>query len=220
MLATGGDVLGGAIGAEVDRVEVVAHFVRVIGAPLHIAQAELTSDVQSPALDGVVVEERARVFATGGDVLGGAIGAEVDRVEVVAHFVRLVAAVYTIAQAEPTFLIISPALDGVVVEERARVLVTGGDVLGGAIGAEVDRVEVVAHFVRLVAAASRIAQAELTCKVGSPALDGVVVEERARVTVTGGDVTVTGGDVLGGATGAEVARGEVVAHFVRLVAAV
>ena len=67
-----------------------------------IAQAELTVEVVSPALDGVVVEERARVRITGGDVLGGAIGAEVDRGEVVAHFVRLVAAVSRIAQAEPT----------------------------------------------------------------------------------------------------------------------
>ena len=55
-----------------------------------------------------------------------------------------------IAQAEPTMIVCSPALDGVVVEERARVILTGGDVLGGvrlAVGvrAEVDRVEVVAH---------------------------------------------------------------------------
>ena len=40
--------------------------------------------------------------ATGGDVLGGAIGAEVDRGEVVAHFVRGAAAVSLIAQAEAT----------------------------------------------------------------------------------------------------------------------
>ena len=99
---------------------------------------------------------------TGGDVLGGAIGAEVDRGEAVAHFVRGVAAVSRIAEAEPTIIVSSPALDGVVVEERARVRLTGGDLLGGATVAEVDRVEVVAHFVRLVAAALRIAVAELT----------------------------------------------------------
>ena len=65
---------------------------------IRIAQAELTIKVISPALDGVVVEERARVTGTGGDLLGGvrlAVGvrAEIDRGEVVAHFVRLVAAV-------------------------------------------------------------------------------------------------------------------------------
>ena len=99
---TGGDVLGGATVAEVDRVEVVAHFVRLVAAVIRIAQAELTKGVESPALDGVVVEERARVISTGGDVLGGAIGAEVDRGEVVAHFVRVVAAGSRIAVAEPT----------------------------------------------------------------------------------------------------------------------
>ena len=67
-----------------------------------------------------------------------------------------------IAQAELTIIVVSPALDGVVVEERARVTGTGGDVLGGATVTEGDRVEVVAHFVRVVAAVSRIAQAELT----------------------------------------------------------
>ena len=146
MIATGGDLLGGvrlAVGvrAEVDRGEVVAHFVRVDAAGSRIAQAEPTVTVASPALDGVVVEERTRVIATGGDVLGGANGAEVDRVEVFAHFVIDGAAGSRIAQAELTISVISPALDGVVVEERTRVRVTGGDVLGGAIGAEVDRGE-------------------------------------------------------------------------------
>ena len=93
---------------------------------------------------------------------------------------------YTIAVAELTFLIISPALDGVVVEERACMNTTGGDVLSRATSAVVDRGEVVAHFVRGVAAVRRIAEAELTIAVITPALDVAVVEERARVRIPSG----------------------------------
>ena len=136
--------------SEVDRGEGL-HFARCVAAGIRIAVAELTINISSPALDGVVVEERARVLATGGDLLGGvilAVGvrAEVDRGEVVAHFVRGPAAPSRIAVAEPTVNVGTPALDGVVVEERTRVTETGGDLLGGATVAEGDRGEAVAHL--------------------------------------------------------------------------
>ena len=68
MISTGGDVLGGATVSEVDHGEAVAHSARGVAAVPRIAEAELTVIIPSPALDGVVVEERARVISTDGDV--------------------------------------------------------------------------------------------------------------------------------------------------------
>ena len=89
--------------------------------------------------------------------------------------------------------------------------VAGGDGGGGAAGAEVDGGQVVAHLVRAVAAVVGVAEAELADVVAPPALDGGVVEQRAGVVAAGAD----GG---GGASGAEVDGGQVVAHLAGAVA--
>ena len=77
----------------------------------------------------------------------------------------------------------------------------GGDCFGGAVGAEVDGCA-------WCVGVGVCSVAELTGKIPSPACDGVVVEDCACVTVSGGDC-------FGGASGAEVdgcagcVRGEV-----------
>ena len=172
---------GGAAGAEVDGGEVVAHLAGCVAAVVGVAQAELPVAVVAPALDGAVVEERAGVVAAGGDRGGGAAGAEVDGGEVVAHLAGLVAAVVGVAEAELAVAVVAPALDGAVVEQRAGVVVAGGDRGGGAAGAEVDGGKVVAHLAGLVAAVVGVAEAELAVVVVAPALDGAVVEQRAGV---------------------------------------
>ena len=71
------------------------------------------------------------MMGSGGNCFGGAVGAEVDGcawcVGVVVGFV-----------AELAESVVSPAFDGVVVEDCACVNRSDGDCFGGAVGAEVD----------------------------------------------------------------------------------
>src|SRR5207249_7038498 len=85
----------------------------------------------------------------------------------------------------------------------------GGDRDGGAAGAEVDGGEVVAHLPVSVTPPLGVAQPQLPEDVVAPALRRGVVEHRARVVAAGGERD-------GGAAGAEVDGGEVVAHFPRI----
>ena len=64
-----------------------------------------------------------------------------------------------------------PALDRVVVEQRTRVEVTGGDRDGGATRSEVDRGEVIAHLADTVTSPAQVAVPELSIEVEPPALD-------------------------------------------------
>lgn len=65
--------------------------------------------------------------AAGRDGGGGAAGAQVDGVEVVAHLAGVVAEGVGAALAEPPEVAVAPALDGAVGETRARVEGAGGD---------------------------------------------------------------------------------------------
>ena len=181
-VAAGGDGECGAACAEVDGGEVVAHLARLVPDVRAASVAEIAPVPEAPALGGVVVEEGAGVEVAGGDGECGAACAEVDGGEVVAHLAWLVADPDVAAVAELTVDALSPALDGVVVEEGAGVASAGGDGECGAACAEVDRGEVVAHFRRSVADVSTaVAVAELTRVTVPPALDGCVVEDGAGV---------------------------------------
>ena len=166
----------GASGAEVDGVT------GCVGAGV-CSVAEVAIGVATPAFDGVVVEDRAGVSGAGGDCFGGASGAEVDGV-------TWCFGVGVCFVAELTVNVVSPAFDGVVVEEGAGVNRSGADGGSGASGAEVDGVT---WFVGV----DVCSVAELTIGVATPAFDGVVVEEGAGVNRSGAD----GGS---GASGAEV----------------
>src|SRR6185295_9791576 len=93
--------------------------------------------VQAPTLDGAIVEQRTRMETTGGQVPNDAPGAEIDRREVRPHRTWRSSRV-GVAQPELTLHVFPPALDRVVVEDRARVSLTGGHDLGGATRTEID----------------------------------------------------------------------------------
>ena len=156
----------GASGAEVDGVT------GCVGAGV-CSVAELTIGVAAPTFDGVVVKDGACVNRSSADCCGGASGAEVDGV-------TGCVGVGVCSVSEFTIGVATPAFDGVVVEDHAGVIGSGGDCFGGASGAEVDGCA-------WCVGAGVCSVAELTGITPSPAFDGVVVEDRAGVNRSGGD---------------------------------
>ena len=65
MEGAGGDGGGGAVGAEVDGGERVAHLSRLVTPGVGVAETELAGVVDAPALDRAVGGEGARVLLTG-----------------------------------------------------------------------------------------------------------------------------------------------------------
>ncbi len=78
MGATGNDSLGGTAIAEVDDVQISAHFARVITTILDFIQPELTTTVQSPTLDAGVVKNGTGMESAGTNCLGGITTTEVN----------------------------------------------------------------------------------------------------------------------------------------------
>ena len=123
------------------------------------------------------------MVVAGGDFNCGAVGAKVDgKTGCVVTAVGFV--------AELTIEVESPTFDSAIVEDCACVMGSGGDFNCGASGAEVDGC---AWCVGVCICSVT----ELTIEVATPTFDGVVVEDCARVTESGGDFNC-------GASGAEV----------------
>ena len=113
---------------------------------------------------------------------------EVDREKRRPHLAWLVAAVLRVAEAEPPSGVRAPALDGVVIEKRARVHVPHGDLERRAPWAEIDGGEHPPHGVGVVAMVAQIPEPEQARKMGiieipgrvvTPTFDGAVLEDRA-----------------------------------------
>src|SRR5262249_4400544 len=105
-----------------------------------------------------------------------------------------------------TVRVIAPAFDRAISEERAGVRACRKTLLHLGRLAQVDGLEGIAHVHLLLSARVRIALAELTVPVFSPAFQRSVVEHRAGVLVTGANLD-------GLPARAQVDGGELVAHF-------
>ena len=140
-----------------------------------VAVPERAVLLRPPALDCVVVEHRARVLGSARHslCLATVVVAEVHR-----H--PGVSVVWAIAEPESAVAVIAPALEGVVVEYRALVHVPARHGLRGAPRAEVHRRRSVC--VNTGCAVNLRVNRHL---VNTPALEGVVVEDRARETIAG-----------------------------------
>src|SRR5215217_4101519 len=154
---------------------------------LHIAEPELAPVVAAPALDGAVIQERTCVNAADGERHRGPPRAEVHWRQCVTHLTRFISAVLPVAEPERAILVDAPALDGVVIEERARGVLTGGECLRGPPRAQVHRRQCVAQLARAISAVLPISEPELGPVVAAPALDGAVIQQRARVNSTRGE---------------------------------
>jgi len=208
---TGADGRGGATRTEVHGRQ-CSHLARGVADVVGVSLARRPVGAPTPALDGGVVEQGAGAERAGADCGGGAPGAQVDGGEN-GHLAGLVAQGGGAALAQLAAGAVAPTLDGGVVEQCARVAAAGAgrDGGGGTAGPQVHR----RHgrdVARVAADAGGAVLPQLPVEVVAPALDGGVVEDRARVLGAGGD----GG---GSAAGAQVDGGEG-GHLAGLVAQV
>src|SRR5690606_7547858 len=123
------------------------------------------------------------------------------------------AALVGVAEAELPDVIVSPALHGAVVEQRAGVEAAGRHRGGGATGADVDSGQGVAHLAVLAPPRPGVAQPERARVVAPPPPEGAGVEHGAGVAVARVDLD-------GGPARTERDVGQGVAHLARPVAAV
>src|SRR5690606_23379555 len=155
------------------------HLARLVAEPVVGALAQCPAPSVAPALDAAIVEERAGVGVAGRHGASRVAVAEVDGPQP-SHVARRAAPRCSIAVPEPAVVSGAPALDPTVVQDGARVELTGRDGAGRPTGAEVDGTER-RHLTGLVAEVAGGVLAELAELVHAPALHGVVVEQGARV---------------------------------------
>ena len=95
----------------------ISHFAGRVADLRHLSvQAE-----RAPAFDVTVIEQRARGVASRHELSGRPTSAEVHGGQRIAHFSERFAATASVAVPELTASVIPPALDAVVLEQRARV---------------------------------------------------------------------------------------------------
>jgi len=198
--------------AEVDCGKCIAHLVRPITAPRCVALAQLAVAVVAPALDRIVIEERAGVVETRRNGFCGSPEAEVDCGKCRAHLVQPITAIRCVALTQLAVAVAAPALDRIVIEERTGVKVTRRNGFCGSPEAEVDCGKCIAHLVRPITAKRCVALAQLAVVVVAPALDRIVIEERTGVVGTPRNGFC-------GSPEAEVDCGKCIAHLVRPITA-
>ena len=177
------DELCRASGAKVDVGQVVAHFPDVVTSAIVVrgTGSELAVGVAPPASDRVVVAHDADVVLAAGHRLCGSAGSEVDRVHVVAHLPDAIAEIVGDFLTQLAVVVVAPTFEGVVVENRTAPSAGRVDPLSGSSGSQVDRVQSVAHLPAAIADVVGVPLAELAGAAFAPALDRVVVEDRAGV---------------------------------------
>ena len=143
---------------------------------------------QTPALDASIVQLRAGARVVALDVHDIAPRAHVHRGQRVAHLAGPVAPQHLVAISELSRVVLAPALDRVVAEDRARVVVAHADLLGGLPGAQVDGQQAGAHLPCTVTQVIGVPLAQLAGAVVAPALESVVAQDRARVVLPADNV--------------------------------
>lgn len=173
----------GSFGAtEIHRAQVVhvAYTAAALAAVVRIVVPKLPGGADAPALYAAVLEDRARVVATGIRGDGGPACADVDRLQV-CHGIRVfVAFVHFAVLTENPVCAIAPAFDRALVEQGARVTDACTDAEGGQASAEVDVPED-CHLAHRVAQALRAVVPETPVCAVPPAFHVAGVEYGARV---------------------------------------
>eukprot|EP00961_Rhodomonas_salina_P068836 924283-Rhodomonas_salina.1 len=165
--------------AQVDGRQAVPHLVRLVPTILLVAHAQLPVAVAAPALEAAVVQDRTRAERPCCDAQRVASFSEVDRRERVAHLVLTVAPILAVSESQLPLAVGPPALDGAVVQKRARVLPPGREADCMAASSQVDFRQFLTHVVSRVSARLPVPQPQLPLAVGTPALDAPAVPQRA-----------------------------------------
>src|SRR5580658_7077617 len=170
----GGDRQRRTAGPEVDGWKVVPHLTGLVADVVFIGHA--VDHLGAPALDRAIVEERARLHASSRNRQSRSSDAEVDLRESIAHLRGTDAAGLGVAEAQLPIAIFTPALDGSIVEERARMIGPRRHGQSRAALTEVYWRQTRAHLARPRASRVRRTEAE---HAASPASQRVIVEDGA-----------------------------------------
>jgi hypothetical protein len=174
---------GGTATTEVDGGERSAHFTSSITTTISIIQPQLAIIIHPPALDAPVVKDSAGMQFAGTDCLGSMTTTEVNCEQITAHFTWIVAAIVRIALPKLAQAIKAPTLDSPVIEQGTGMRSTSTNCLGGTTTTQVDGCQTATHFVSAITTSHFVAIAQLTDRVITPTLDGIVGEDGAGMHV-------------------------------------
>lgn len=184
--------------------QIIAHFVRCVSKGECIGNTECAIHVSSPTFYGTALKQGTSVIRASADLDGGLSCTKIDERKVITHFAPIVAAINHISETQFAILVVSPALDTSSIEDDASVGVACGDLLYRSTSAEGQRRQVTSHFIGIVTAAVRIAQAEVPKRIYAPAFGGIIGPSGANKTAQTGnsdDRSIEGaGDSITGIT--------------------
>ena len=150
MVVSGSNRLGGPATAEVDRYQITTHFTRPVTTIILIILPKLTRTIIAPTLDGVIVEDGTGMVGASTNCLGSSITTEVNRCQIITHFIRLVTTIIVATLPELTIIISPPTLDTIIVEDDTGVLFASADCLGGPTTTQIDGNQTAAHFISTI----------------------------------------------------------------------
>ncbi len=215
MIITHRDRHGGFSRTQVDRRQVVAHFIGFVSRTVGTRRDTDTKQagvIVAPTLDAAIVENRARSGMARSNRLGTTSAAKIDGRQIIAHRRDRHTAEDLVAQSELAIAVITPAFDGTVVEQSAGVRKPRRDIDGESPRTQIDGYEIVTHGSRhRTDLEDGIASSQLAISVVTPANDGCIVQQGARMTATRNDFR-------GRFTGGKLDGRQIGPHFTRTIA--
>jgi len=180
-----GHLFGVETSAQIDFRERVAELSRLVTAVLGVALSELSVSSIPPTFQSTVARPRARIVALAFDLNRFEIIAEIDVIEIIAHFARRVAELRLVTNAQLTIFIVADAFHFPAPRQSASVVHGRAHLLHFEVGAPVNNGEVIAHFVATISAVRRVSESELAVGVPAPALGIALSRHGARMAVPG-----------------------------------
>ena len=150
MKVSGIDRLGGPANAEVNAVQIIAHFTSSITTIIAVIQPELAIVIQSPTLDSVIVEDGTGMIIAGTNCFGSMTITEIDPCQIIAHFTRPVTTIIVATLPELAKTVCTPTLDAIIVEDGTGMCQTGTNCLGSMTTTQVHRGQTAAHLISTI----------------------------------------------------------------------
>ncbi len=114
-------------GAEIDDGQIIAHLAGFVTAVFIITKAQRTRIVIPETFDLAGAEQHAGEVIPRGHLDRIALAAEIHRIQAVAHLARFVAEVFSVALAQFTISVVTPALELLVHDSAAIEIAHGHD---------------------------------------------------------------------------------------------
>ena len=164
---------------EVNGIEIVAHFARVITAVFSVLLTELPLIVAAKALHLHFRRDDTCKKVAHHQAVGLESRAQIHSVQVIAHLIAVIAQILRDTQSQLTVAGISPALHLVIVIDGASVILTHRHLSHCKRTAQIHHHHVIAHFVAVITTIGTVAVAELTAVIGAKAINITVRAQEA-----------------------------------------